>query len=121
MNEDIFGRFGKKASEVLMEIIAGCCVSDHGLEYVAYAQTTEEEVEAVFAKKMAGQALSHEEIGKYKMGVLMHLGKEYHRLNWVMQLHYGVKRDNNRKIFEALGPDASSLLRQSARSSMVVQ
>ena len=55
---------------------------------------------------MAGQALSHEEIGKYKMGVLMHLGKEYHRLNWVMQLHYGVKRDNNRKIFEALGPDA---------------
>ena len=40
------------------------------------------------------------------MGVLMHLGKEYHRLNWVMQLHYGVKRDNNRKIFEALGPDA---------------
>ncbi len=64
--------------------------------------------------------MSHEEIGKYKMGVLMHLGKEYHRLNWVMQLHYGVKRDNNRKIFEALGPDASSLLRQSARSSMVL-
>ena len=85
---------------------AGCCVSDHGLEYVAYADVTEDEVEAVFAKKMAGQELSREEIGKYKMGVLMHLGKEYHRLNWVMQLHYGVKRDNNRKIFEALGPDA---------------
>ena len=85
---------------------AGCCVSDHGLEYVAYADVTEDEVEAVFAKKMAGQELSREEFGKYKMGALMHLGKEYHRLNWVMQLHYGVKRDNNRKIFEALGPDA---------------
>ena len=107
MNEDIFGRFGKKASEVLMEIIAGCCVSDHGLEYVAYADVTEDEVEAVFAKKMAGQDLSREEIGKYKMGVLMHLGKEYHRSNWVMQ---------------RLEPssDASSLLRQSARSSMVL-
>lgn len=79
---------------------AGCCVSDHGLEYVAYADVTEDEVEAVFAKKMAGQELSREEIGKYKMGVLMHLGKEYHRLNWVMQLHYGVKRDNTARFLK---------------------
>lgn len=54
---------------------AGCCVSDHGLEYVAYADVTEDEVEAVFAKKMAGQELSREEIGKYKMGVLCILAK----------------------------------------------
>ena len=85
---------------------AGCCVSDHGLEYVDYADTTDEEVETIFAKKMSGASLSAEEVGKYKMRILVHLGGEYHRLNWVMQLHYGVKRDNNRKIFESLGPDA---------------
>ncbi len=34
------------------------------------------------------------------------LGKEYNKKNWVMQLHYGVKRDNNRRVFNELGPDA---------------
>jgi glucuronate isomerase len=85
---------------------AGCCVSDHGLEYVMYAPATEEDVEAAFAKKMAGEALTTRECDQYKMAILLHCGREYHRLNWVMQLHYGVKRDDNRRIFEALGPDA---------------
>lgn len=85
---------------------AGCVVSDHGLEYVAYAKTSDEEVEGIFAKKMSGEALSPKEVGKYKMAVLLHLGREYHRLHWVMQLHYGVKRDNNKRLFESLGPDA---------------
>ena len=84
----------------------GCVISDHGLQYVAYADTTDAEVEIIFTKKMSGEALSAEEIGKYKMAILLHLGREYHRLNWVMQLHYGVKRDNNRRLFEQLGPDA---------------
>lgn len=34
------------------------------------------------------------------------LGKEYNKKNWVMQLHYGVKRDNNKAVFNKLGPDA---------------
>ena len=33
------------------------------------------------------------------------MGKEYHRLDWAMQLHYGVRRDNNTKMFRAIGPD----------------
>ena len=84
----------------------GCVVSDHGLEYVAYAKTSDEEVEGIFTKRMSGETLTGEEVGKYKMAILLHLGREYHRLHWVMQLHYGVKRDNNRRLFESLGPDA---------------
>ncbi len=84
----------------------GCCISDHGLEYVMYAPASEEKVEAIFEKKMAGESLTKQEIDKYKMNLLVFLGKEYHRLNWVMQLHYGVKRDNDKKRFEELGPDA---------------
>ncbi len=83
----------------------GCCISDHGLEYVAYAPATEAQVEQIFAKKMAGDTLTKQEENQYKMALLTYLGQEYHRLNWVMQLHYGVKRDNNQKKFEALGPD----------------
>ena len=84
----------------------GCVVSDHGLEYVAYAETSDEEVDGIFTKRMSGETLTGEEVGKYKMAILLHLGREYHRLHWVMQLHYGVKRDNNRRLFESLGPDA---------------
>lgn len=83
----------------------GCCVSDHGLEYVAYAKTDDATCEAIFCKKMAGKTLTREEVGQYKMGILLFLGRQYHRLGWVMQLHYGVKRDNNQRIFEAIGPD----------------
>ncbi len=84
----------------------GCSVSDHGLEYVMYTPASEEEVEAVFAKRLSGEALTKEEEKKFKTAFMVALGKEYHKKNWVMQLHYGVKRDNNGKIFQELGPDA---------------
>ena len=36
---------------------------------------------------------------------MIFMGKQYNRLNWVMQLHYGCKRDNNKLMYEKLGPD----------------
>ena len=84
----------------------GCSVSDHGLEYVMYAPASGEEVEAVFAKRLSGGAVTKEEEKIFKTAFMIALGKEYHKKNWVMQLHYGVKRDNNGKIFGELGPDA---------------
>ncbi len=84
----------------------GCCISDHGLEYVMYVPASEEEIEEIFAKRLAGKMVSREEELKFKTAYMAALGKEYHKKNWVMQLHYGVKRDNNRRIFNALGPDA---------------
>ena len=84
----------------------GCFVSDHGLEYVMYAPASAEEVEAIFSKRLAGQSVSREEELKFKTAFMVALGKEYHKKNWVMQLHYGVKRDNNGLIFRKLGPDA---------------
>jgi len=38
--------------------------------------------------------------------LLLELGREYHRLGVVMQLHFGVIRDNSHRVFRALGPDA---------------
>ena len=84
----------------------GCSISDHGMEYVMYAPASEEEIEAIFAKRLAGEKVSREEELKFKTAYMVALGKEYHKKNWVMQLHSGVKRDNNSSIFNKLGPDA---------------
>lgn len=83
----------------------GCKASDHGLEYVMYAPATKDEIEEIFAKRMAGEVLSKEETAKYKTAFMLYMGKKCTELDWGMQLHYGCKRDNNQKMFEKLGPD----------------
>lgn len=83
----------------------GCRVSDHGLDYVMYVPASDAEVEAVFQKGLSGESLTFTEIAKYKTAFMLFLAGEYHRLNWVMQLHYGCKRNNNGAMFARLGPD----------------
>lgn len=84
----------------------GCSVSDHGMAYVMYVPASEAEVEAIFAKRVAGEALTEAEEAKFKTAFMVKMGKEYHKRDWVMQLHYGVKRDNSQRVFGAVGPDA---------------
>ena len=83
----------------------GCCVSDHALEYVMYAPASAEEIESIFAKRLAGNDVTKEEELKFKTAFMVNVGKEYTKRNWVMQLHYGCKRDNNTPMFNKLGPD----------------
>lgn len=83
----------------------GCRASDHALEYVMYHPATAEEIEAIFAKRMNGEAISYEEELKFKTAFMEFVGKEYHKLGWAMQLHYGTKRDNNVLRYKQLGPD----------------
>ena len=83
----------------------GCTVSDHGLEYVMYQPGTEEQIEKIFTKRLAGQLPSHSEELTFKTEFLLFVCREYAKRNWVLQLHYGVKRDNNVKMFNRLGPD----------------
>lgn len=84
----------------------GCTVSDHGLEYVMYEPYELEEVNHIFENRLANGTLSKIEERKYKTAFMVSLGREYAKKNWVMQLHYGVQRDLNKKIFNVLGPDA---------------
>ena len=83
----------------------GCSVTDHGLEYTMYRPYTEEEVEAIFAKRLAGEAVTREEELKYKTAFMVFEGRECAMRNWVSQLHYGCKRDNNTPQIEKLGQD----------------
>ena len=83
----------------------GCRASDHALEYVMYAPAFDEEVETIFAKRLGGEMLTKAEELKFKTAFMLFVGKEYARLGWAMQLHYGCKRDNNVFRYEQLGPD----------------
>ncbi|MBR3561049.1 MAG: glucuronate isomerase [Oscillospiraceae bacterium] len=83
----------------------GCRASDHGLDYIPYRVADPEEVNAVYAKVMKGQAITVEEAEEYQTAVLMCLGKAYHRLNIAMQLHYSCYRNANERMYEKLGPD----------------
>ena len=84
----------------------GCRVSDHGMEAVPYAPVTEAEAEAIFQRRLSGQIPTAAEQKQFRTALLLELGREYHRLGVVMQLHFGVIRDNSLRVFRALGADA---------------
>ena len=83
----------------------GCKVSDHGLDYVPFQNYTVEQADAVYQKALRGEVLTTEEVEGFQTVILLHLGKDYTRLNIVMQLHYSCLRNNNARIFKAQGPD----------------
>ena len=83
----------------------GCRASDHALEYVMYVPASEEEIEAIFSKRLAGETITREDELKFKTAFMLAVGAEYARLGWAMQLHYGCKRDNNTGMYNKLGPD----------------
>ena len=83
----------------------GCKASDHGLDYVPYQACTMAQANAAYQKALRGEALTTEEIEAFQTTLLLFLGKEYHRLGIVMQLHYSCLRNNNQRIFKLQGPD----------------
>ena len=83
----------------------GCKASDHGLDYVPYADYTVEQADAVYQKGLKGEKLSVEEIEGFQTVILKVLGKRYAELGIVMQLHYSCLRNNNNRIFKAQGGD----------------
>ena len=83
----------------------GCRASDHALDYATYEPATEQELEAIFAKGLAGEALTEKEIAAYKTAVLLAVTEKYTEYGWVMQIHYGALRNTNTGLFKKLGPD----------------
>lgn len=83
----------------------GCKASDHALEVCPCTFWTEAEVEAVYAKKMAGETLSACEIDAYRTFVLTALSKMYKAKDVAMQCHFASIRDNNKNMYRLLGPD----------------
>ena len=64
-----------------------------------------DEANAAFRKAMSGEALTLAEIEGYQTTLLLHLGRAYHRLGIVMQLHYSCLRNNNERMFRRMGAE----------------
>ena len=83
----------------------GCRVSDHALDYVPYAEATKEEAAGIFARALRGEKVGLPEEKAYKTHLLVRLGRLYAERGWVMQYHINAMRNNNTRMFRALGPD----------------
>ncbi|MCQ2385653.1 MAG: glucuronate isomerase [Clostridia bacterium] len=81
----------------------GCLLADHGVDYVPYA---EGDAEAVLQKKLRGEEVTSREADVYKTAVIRHLAKEYAKRGMAMQIHMGVLRNNNSRLYASYGPDA---------------
>lgn len=123
-NVDAFNTYLNKLSEVsdtnivkLSDLIAalekrhkffhknGCRLSDHGLE-TFYAEDFDEiEIKSIFNKIRSGNSLDKSEIAKFKSAMLIEFGLMDHASGWTQQFHIGAMRNNNSRLFNALGPD----------------
>lgn len=83
----------------------GCILSDHALDEVMYKDTTKEEVNDILIKKLNNKTLSKDEIAAFKGYIVLFLGKEYKKRNWVQQYHISALRNNSSKMMKILGPD----------------
>ena len=82
-----------------------CRASDHALTVAVCQPASEEELERVFQKRLEGEPLTQEELAAFQTGFLRFVAGEYKRRGWVMQLHYGCRRNNNTRMFHKLGRD----------------
>jgi len=83
----------------------GCRASDHGLDYVVFRAPDATLVEGIFQKSLGGGTVTEAEAECFKTEMMLFFGREFHRLGWAMQLHYGALRNNNEAMFARLGPD----------------
>ena len=83
----------------------GCCVSDHALDYCFCVEADEAALNDIFARAKAGKTITWDEQLAYHTALLLSVGQEYYKRDWVMQLHFGCLRDNSKTLFRKLGPD----------------
>lgn len=83
----------------------GCLCADHGLDYCMYAAPDSETANNAFKKAMSGEAPTKAEGDAFKTLVTIACAKRYAELDWVMQIHFGCLRDNNKPAVAVMGPD----------------
>jgi glucuronate isomerase len=83
----------------------GCRLSDHGLETFNADDYTASDIKAVFRRLRSGGNLSEDKILKFRSAMLYEFAVMDQEKGWTQQYHYGVLRNNNTRMFQALGPD----------------
>ena len=80
----------------------GCRLSDHGVDFVPYA---EGDPAPIFKKAIKGGKITPEEAEIYQCAVIQFCAREYAKRGWTLQIHSGAVRNNNERMFRKLGPD----------------
>jgi len=83
----------------------GCRLSDYGIETIVAEPCTEVNARRIFAKVRGGGAATAEEVVQFKSHMLLVCGAMDAESDWTWQLHYNALRNNNSRLFKALGPD----------------
>lgn len=85
---------------------SGCLIADQSLLSPNFTCGTREEAESAYCKALSGSQLTAAELNAYQTQLMLFLGRLYHRMGFVMQLHFGVLRNCNSRLFYRTGPDA---------------
>ena len=83
----------------------GCRLSDHGIDEFYDEPYTASQIETIFSKAMRGMSLSALEIRQFKHCFLTLSAEMDAADDWTQQFHYGPIRNNNTRMFNAIGPD----------------
>ncbi len=83
----------------------GCRLSDHGVAYVPDAEASSAELDAIFAKAMKGEVVSPKESDAFQASFLVAVGQMNHARGWAQQFHVCIFRNNNSRLFKAVGAD----------------
>ena len=81
----------------------GCVLADHGLDRMVYTLVSDTVAEDIFAARLRGEVLSEDKKNAFFTAFLLFVHREYAKLNWTSQLHFGCKRDNNSAMYEKIG------------------
>ena len=83
----------------------GCRLSDHALDPPVFAPCDGAAADAIVQKALRNDAICACEDAQFKTALMLRLGKKYADLGWTMQLHMCAQRNNNSRMFAALGAD----------------
>lgn len=83
----------------------GCLCADHGQDYCMYEKPDQAIADQAFRTAMEHKCPTKKEADVYKTMVTIACARKYVSKNWVMQIHFGCLRDNNKLQFARLGAD----------------
>lgn len=84
----------------------GAKSSDHSFDIIPFSIASDTEINEIFLEAITNHKINSEMKEKFDTAIMLFLAKEYAKRNWVMQLHFGVTRNTNKKMFDRVGKDA---------------
>ncbi|MFZ4285863.1 glucuronate isomerase [Variovorax sp. HJSM1_2] len=81
----------------------GCRFADVGLEQVVCELAPKWRVEQIFEELLSGQTITPHAAAQLQTDLLLFLARQYHRRDWVMQMHLGAQRETSARLKNLTG------------------